>query len=188
VYGVTASTEDTGAGKGKAKATDKSAATGWAPTGAYGGASGAYQGAVSTTADAVARVGEWLQLRMPNEVLVTKYAIEPRTGAESARPRTWWLLGSNDGSMFTVLDWQVDATGSDSSEFSVGGIGTRMRVFRMVRLVVSAVQVTGTLEVAKLRIYGQHWSTHVLAPHLCRVGIQAPPTPHRVRRKTLRPS
>jgi len=97
--------------------------------------------------------GEWIQVKLPYQLKLTTYSIMNRpTTAEKDdlynEPRIWWLLGSNDGSAWNLVDYRNDTA-------SIGGT---MRVFNSsvkeyysyYRLVIAATSVTTSVSSATL--------------------------------------
>jgi hypothetical protein len=97
--------------------------------------------------------GEWIQVKLPYKLKLTTYSIMNRqTIAEKDdlynEPRIWWLLGSNDGSAWNLVDYRNDTA-------SIGGT---MRVFNSsvkeyysyYRLVIAATSVTTSVSSATI--------------------------------------
>ena len=79
---------------------------------------GAYQGGYSTIIPSVGTVaGEWLQIQLPYSLIYTGYSMQPRIetltdfGYQASRyPNTYYILGSNDGTTWSVLDYRTGVT------------------------------------------------------------------------------
>ena len=56
--------------------------------------------------------GEWIQYQLTTGVSITSYSIQPRTSANARYPVAWYILGSNDGINWTILDAQNNQTSS----------------------------------------------------------------------------
>lgn len=72
----------------------------------YNNNTGQYTGAVTTVADNVTYSGEWVQIRLPTQIALQKFTIKPRQDGSlwAARsPRSFVILGSNDGTTFRLL-------------------------------------------------------------------------------------
>ena len=100
------------------------------------GAGGLYTGPVSTGG----YNGDWVQIVTPVPLVVTEYTLSAHGGPNTANlPRRWYILGSNDGSGWTVLDTRSSITAwtlTGSQTFSVSGASS----FTYFRLVVNEIQ------------------------------------------------
>jgi len=97
-------------------AFDKNAATFWYQQNAvaYSTTDGTYIGTVttnfSTTVGGVPYFGEWLQLRLPTANVLSSYAITSRAGLGAQAPATFYIMGSNDDTTFTLIDTQTSVS------------------------------------------------------------------------------
>lgn len=93
-------------------AFDGNQATFWHSATTYTGATGFYGGSASTTnANGTVHPGEWLQIRLPSAITLDSFTIWPRQVFPDKRcPRNFILLGSNDGSTWQTVFWEVNAT------------------------------------------------------------------------------
>ena len=97
--------------------------------------------------------GEWIQVKLPYQLKATNYSIMNRqTTAEKDdlynEPRIWWLLGSNDGSSWNLIDYRNDTA-------AIGGALRKFNVntkdyYSYYRLVISATSATTTTTSATL--------------------------------------
>ena len=97
--------------------------------------------------------GEWIQVKLPYQLKATNYSIMNRpTTAEKDdlynEPRIWWLLGSNDGSAWNLVDYR-------NGTASIGGAMRKFNVntkdyYSYYRLVISAVSGSTTVSSATL--------------------------------------
>ena len=106
----------------------------------YNVATGVYIGASSTTAttngsSSAAYRGEWLQIQMPQAIAATGYSLF--ISGNTASPKSWVLLGSSNGSTWTVLDTQNGYTTSPAIMTSVSRFtwGTTKQAYSYFRLV-----------------------------------------------------
>ena len=112
----------------------------------YFGSSGNYAGSISTTAGSNVYLGEWLQIQLPENITMRNYAIIPRTSqtapfSNTRSPRDFVVLGSTDGSSWTLLDQETDVTSWDFGsikQFNVASQGS----YNYYRLVTSRVGST----------------------------------------------
>jgi Concanavalin A-like lectin/glucanases superfamily len=89
----------------------------------YNVTTGVYIGTTSTTISNVAYLGEWIQIRFPTPIRMTRYEISPRQDSTlylARSPNTWYLAGSNDGYTWTLINSQSNITfGTSIQNFSV---------------------------------------------------------------------
>jgi hypothetical protein len=88
-------------------AVDQWQVQGWSSTSPYGPTSSV------TTVDILgnAYAGDWLQLQLPVSVNLTQYSIVSSTYAASNQsPARWWILGSRDGTNWTLVDSRTGVT------------------------------------------------------------------------------
>jgi hypothetical protein len=78
--------------------------------GAYNVNTGVYGGSVSTVAGGVTYLGEWIQLSIPNQILLTRLGITPPSGSYMYVPRSFVVLGSNDNSSWNLLYEETNRT------------------------------------------------------------------------------
>ena len=126
------------------RAFDKNATTVWHQqnAGAYRTTTGQYIGTTSTSFSTiiggVPYFGEWLQIQLPTANVLSSYAITSRTGLGVQAPSTFYIMGSNDGTTFTLVDTQT------SISWSAGGGETKTFTasspypFSRYRIVISA--------------------------------------------------
>ena len=77
----------------------------------FNGTTGVYTGTISTTIQGVGAVsGEWQQVQIPFVLQVTSYTITNRSGYPYRFPGTWYLVGSNDGTTWSSIDYNTNYT------------------------------------------------------------------------------
>jgi hypothetical protein len=79
------------------------------------GITGNYNGTFSTSAtdssmNTLSYLGEWLQIKLPNPILLKRYSLIGRFGAPRADMKIWYLLGSNNGITWDLIDSQDIST------------------------------------------------------------------------------
>ena len=74
----------------------------------YSNDNGTYTGNISTSVDGIIVKAEYLQIRLPSEVVLTSYTLL----SKSQPPDSWEVCGSNNGSEFYLLDKKLNYTGS----------------------------------------------------------------------------
>lgn len=161
-------------GLGALKAFDSNATTFWenfsgtAVSNGYS-TSGTYVGTVSsggafftTTGTAGTYDGEWLQIQMPTGMVLQNYSIQGRSGYEATRtPSTFVILGSNDGTTWTLLDTQSGVAASSYASqtvvyFTIASPGAT--TYTYFRMVVQNVQNTGSIQTVNIA----QWSLNYL--------------------------
>jgi hypothetical protein len=78
----------------------------------YGGVDYVYNNSVSTTASGQALAGEWIQLRTPTAIALKSYALTNNGDDLTRTPVKWWVVGSTNGTTWTLLDSQFNQTWS----------------------------------------------------------------------------
>jgi hypothetical protein len=65
-----------------------------------------YQGTVTTTISGNSYKGDWLQIKMPNRIVLRHYVIvgSSSDGISSQGPRDFYIAGSNDGLIWVLVD------------------------------------------------------------------------------------
>ena len=86
-------------------------AYGWVSNGSkYSSSDGSVGSAATTTYDGSSTAtGEWLELELPNKIKLTKFSVvslthNTTTGVDGRMPKTVTLLGSNEGSTWSLID------------------------------------------------------------------------------------
>ena len=116
-------------------------ATPWRTPALFHGTTG-YTGAQATvTTDAGTINGEWIQLQTPNMQILTRYDIASST-TSTTHPKTWYLVGSTDGTTWTTINGQSNITWSVSEYKSFSFSSTS--AYNRYRLIVTAKSGTST--------------------------------------------
>ena len=115
---------------------------------------GAYVGTVSTGGAFYTTAGiyngEWLQVQLPSPIILINYTIQARSGQESSKsPNTFVILGSNDGSNWTLLNTQTGITAATYASqavvyFTISNPG--IIAYTYFRIVIQNVQNTGSIQ------------------------------------------
>jgi len=83
----------------------------WQTNGGYEYFTGNFSRTTSTFASNTILSGEWLQIKLPIPIVLSSYVIVPRQDTYNAprrSPRTWTLVGSNNGLTWTIINNQSD--------------------------------------------------------------------------------
>jgi hypothetical protein len=117
------------------------ATTHWRTLALYHGTTG-YTGAKTTiTTNAGSINGEWIQLQTPNTIIVNRYDITAST-VSTTYPKTWYLVGSIDGTTWTSIDNQTNITWSSSEKKSFSFSSTT--AYNRYRLIITQKSGTST--------------------------------------------
>lgn len=87
-----------------------------------------YTGGVTTTVSGVSYSGEWVQLQLPNQIILTSYFLYH---ANNRRPVDFIVAGSNNGTSWTLLDSETGANVSSGQAFSTSNSG-KYSYFRLI--------------------------------------------------------
>ncbi len=95
---------------------------------AYNGTTGIYSGINNTLVKNITYSGEWLQLKLPKPINIGSFTITPRQDSSlwlTRSPRSFVLLGSNDGSNWNLVDEETNVNDwtSATKTFVVNGSG-----------------------------------------------------------------
>lgn len=118
-----------------------SASSTWTSVGSVYSPSG-YTGAVRTVdVNGNSYPGEWFQIQMPVPIVPSSYQFSSNAGAGTA-PATFWLMGSNDGINWYVLDFRFTpsqaSVGWNSTNIFTGSVNTN-RSYSIFRVVCGSV-------------------------------------------------
>jgi hypothetical protein len=98
-------------------------------------------GASTTDVNAVQYKGEWLQLQMPASIVLTSYSISPVQSATNVllqSPATFWVLGSNNGTTWYVIDTRTNVSWTTTTPQTFM-TNTNTTAYSYYRLVVNQV-------------------------------------------------
>jgi hypothetical protein len=135
--------------------TNTGTTAGWTSSNAYS-TSGSYLGTTSMTAGNVGYAGEWLQLQTPSQIRPTSYTITPNSTLFASRsPSTFYLFGSTDNSVYTLLDTETSITWTSSPQSFIVNTASSFSYFRLLTTVVGNSGDRSTVEIAELSILGE---------------------------------
>jgi hypothetical protein len=108
-----------------------------------------YSGGVSTTAGGTVFPGEWLQLQLPQAIVLSSYSIYPQN---TNYPATWNVFASNDGSTWTVIDQRGTApTLGQYNNYTISGSPAAYSYYRIGCYIVGL----GTgFAIVEMKFYG----------------------------------
>ena len=126
----------------------------------YNTSTGAYTGSVSTTVSGTSYAGEWVQIQLPFAIRALQYIVTCRPGYETTQsPNSWVLVGSTDGSTWTLLDSQSGISNWSSSIQSQTYITKNTSAFSYYRMICTVTgQVSNAIRnifvLCELQLYG----------------------------------
>ena len=121
----------------------------WQSGSFYNGQGGAYTGVTTTVTATETLAGEWIQIALPSSVIMSSYVISPRQEAvyyrERRNMRKWWLVGSTNGTSWTILDARASQSWTSNSDvtFMPSSTSTAYSIFRIICNEVGNVGVVG---------------------------------------------
>jgi hypothetical protein len=135
------------------------AANGWDALGAYASDTGIYAASITTSITSIGNIaGEWVQLQSSIPLVLSSYSIASGSSAPQF-PRTYYLIGSNDGSLWFPIQFSVINTNpftaaytSISSYITINTTGTQTIVGNQSGSVTTTAYSFSTLPYMFIRI------------------------------------
>jgi len=119
---------------------------------------GVYQVNTTTTVDGVSRVGEWLQLQLPNPISLTSYSLYQN----SVRgPKDFFVAGSNNGSTWELVDSETNVTGWTTAAKSFTTTNTKR--FSYYRLIINSCNGDNYASITEWNLYDSTISMRSIA-------------------------
>ena len=117
----------------------------WNSGGAYNG-SGTFIGTTVTSVRAPNLInvyGEWVQVKLPYALSITEYSMTPRSDFYKYQfPKSWYLVGSNDGTTWDAIDYQNYSTIVNQVYFS-GNSYRNENYYSYLRIIVLNITSNG---------------------------------------------
>ena len=106
----------------------------WSPGPYYNGSTGVYTGSVSTTVSGVSQSGEWVQIQIPNPIVLYSFSLNFWWPNGAYWAKSFLIAGSNDNSTWTNIYNNTNATFvySTAQTFVVTGSPNAYRYFRLI--------------------------------------------------------
>jgi hypothetical protein len=127
-----------------------------------------------TTTDTLGTVytGDWIQLQMPVSVILSSYSLQGSYYSTIQSPAKWWVLGSRDGTNWSLVDSRSGISGTISLvNYSVGAT----QAYNYYRLVINQLAGGGIYgQVTELILNGTEESLCVTSDSKVGVGIANP--------------
>ena len=127
----------------------------------YNATTGNYIGIVSTIAqNGTSYSGEWLQIELPESIVLTSYSILPRQDNlwTQRSPNTFSILGSNDGISWYLVDTKNNINWTKAVKtFNINGNSIGYSKYRLVTSVVGNSNITSNrtpVQISRWRLFG----------------------------------
>lgn len=118
-------------------------------TNLYSATSGIYTGSTTTTVSGIGTVyGEWLQIQMPQSIILTSYSLTNSTNGGNfilAQPISWVIAGSTNGSSWTYIDQQFYQTYSSTGLTNTFSINLSSSSYQYFRIIANTIGASSTL-------------------------------------------
>lgn len=105
----------------------------------YNGTDNTYIGAFSTTASGQTIAGEWIQIQLPQTITISRYIIKPRDGFLNRAAKSFSVVGSTDGTSWTVVDQRTNVSGWAASGKEFTNVSGSTGPFRFYRLIIQGI-------------------------------------------------
>ena len=113
----------------------------WGPLNQYHGSTGAYVNTVSTTVSGVSQSGEWVQMQLPNPIVLYSFSLNFWWSSQAYWAKSFLIAASNDGTTWTNI---YDTTTASfvygtAQTFVVTGSSVAYRYFRLIVRATSGI-------------------------------------------------
>jgi len=146
---VASASSEYGAGSNPAWYAFDKASTIWTSNLGYNTSTGVYTASnVTVDVTGTAYLGEWLQIQKPSSIVLSSYSLSNRTDVASESPNTFYVLGSRDGTSWSLVNSQSNIAWSaaQTKTFTVSA----SQAFTYYRLGVSTINTSGSPRVSVL--------------------------------------
>lgn len=109
-----------------------------------------YTGTASTTAGGVTYPGEWLQIQLPQAIVLSSYSIFPQS---TNIPATWNVFASNDGTTWNVIDQRGTQTlvQNQYNNYTISGSPAAYSYYRIGCYIIS---LNISFAIVEMKLYG----------------------------------
>lgn len=101
--------------------------------------------------------GEWIQIQLPNAIILGSYTFTSRTDASVwQNPYTWYIAASNDGSTWVQIDYKTLQVCSSLGQVRTFTINNNTTAYSYYRIVVSGIQPSagdGYVSISEIYLY-----------------------------------
>jgi len=142
------------------KAFDYNTGTFWNSNGSYNASGVNYTGTVNTTFKITLGTtttinGEWIQIQLPYSLSLRGYYLLPRNGFYTQAPKSWYLVGSNNGSTWYAIDYNTGYSPSSMSYTSdFGNSYTNYNYYSYFRLIIVTINGNQSPTINQLQLWG----------------------------------
>jgi len=117
----------------------------------------AKEGYASTTVSNTLYNGSYLQIQMPNSIILQSYQIMATDGA----PNAWVIAGSANGVSWSLIDSRLAITGWSSGVFKAFSVSNNRTSYAYYRIIVlNLVDNWNTVVLTEMRLFGDAVSSH----------------------------
>jgi hypothetical protein len=122
-----------------------------------------YSGTASTTVGGTVYPGEWLQIQLPQAIVLSSYSIYPQS---TNIPSIWNVFASNDGTTWTVVDQR--GTAPTLGQFNNYTISGGPAAYSYYRIGCYQISLNTSFAIGELKLYGSNasWQTDFYADRL----------------------
>ena len=158
-YIISASTQyNTNASESLPYVFDRNTATWWTESvNNYTVTTGVYAGSVTTNVQGTNYSGEWIQIQLPNQIILSSYYITTRAGFLTRGAGIFYVLGSNDGTNWYIVDSRSGISGWTTLGFTFSTTSTT--AYSYFRLVINTTTGDGYLSVGEWQLFTTYSQT-----------------------------
>jgi hypothetical protein len=115
----------------------------------------------STVINGTTVYGEWIQLQMPNTIIVTKYRFYARVNNSSYLPTNFYLIGSLNGSTWSQIDYRENIimssgyTPTNINSYINFYIPNNSTAYNYYRIVVTKCNTNNYMAIGEIVFYGK---------------------------------
>jgi len=119
---------------------------------------------IKDTSTIISVIGVWIQIQLPYSLLISGYRILPRSGYAGQFPKNCYMVGSNDGSNWYVIDYQENISVSNTNiYYNYGSSYGNKNYYSYFRIIIMSIQGSGsgsgiTLSEINLQGTGKLWN------------------------------
>jgi hypothetical protein len=118
--------------------------------------------AFTTTVSGIARSGEWIQILLPESIILQSYSIQASSSVASTQsPASFILAGSNDASIWVLIDSQAQLSWNANNLIKSFNVANNIISYNYYRIIItSLISATGSLaaSIADIKLYAYNSS------------------------------
>jgi hypothetical protein len=116
--------------------------------------SGALAGSGLTTITNGIGAGVWIQLEMPYKIILKKWAIGQRTTQQNRHIKTGFLVGTNDGRKWDIIQTITGATSQTDYHHRYYDLSTNNLYHKTIRLVITEINGGDRPDINQIKFFG----------------------------------